>query len=203
MSETPRFSPEFLSEFIQIIYGEVGRAHLEVVLEKANFPKSWADADAARALDALAAAEVYAGIQKAMRVYYGRGARGLLQRIGAALWEGMLSSASLREKTQARLIRGMPKNMRGKPTLDLLARLLGGKSGAASAHTLDLDLMLVDRASASAYRQQESGAVCYVTQGLIRGALYWAMGVEPDVEEISCQAAGAKSCEFKVSFGEI
>ena len=203
MSETPQFSPQFLSKFIQILYGEIGRSHLEVVLKKAEMPPSWADADAARSLDGKTAAEVYGGIQKAVRVYYGRGARGLLQQIGAAFWEQMLSSASLRDKTQARLIRGMPKNMRGKAALDLLARFLGGKTGAVSAHTLDLDLMLVDRASASAYRQQESGAICYVTQGLIRGALYWATGVEPDVEEVSCQAAGAKSCEFKVSFGEI
>jgi predicted hydrocarbon binding protein len=202
MSETAKFSPQFLEDFIYILHKEIGKNHLEVVISKAGMPETWADADAARQLSEADAANAYAGIQKAMRVYYGRGARGLLQRIGAAFWEDMLAHAPFREKTQSRLVRGMPKPMRGKAALDILARLLGGKAGTVSAHTLDLDLMLVDKSSATAVGQQEQAPICFVTVGLIRGALFWALGVEPDVEEVSCQAAGAASCEFKIHFGE-
>ncbi|NOZ00069.1 MAG: hypothetical protein GXP40_12855 [Chloroflexi bacterium] len=198
----PAFSTHLLKLFIETTSAEVGRKNLPTVLTKSGLPTEWADPAAVSRLGGQAAAEAYAGLQRAIRTYYGRGARGILQRIGCNLWPRMRAKAPLLATAQANLIRNIPERMRRKSILDLLARLLSAKSGDITIHTLDLDLLLVDRASPTTYNQRDDEPICYVTQGLIREALYWATNREPDVEEISCQAAGAQTCEFKISFGE-
>lgn len=65
--------------------------------------------------------------------------------------------------------------------------------GAASVHTLDLDLMLVDHSAAVAGGQSSDEPICYVTLGIIQGALFWAIGQEAHVEEVACKATGAQS----------
>ena len=73
--------------------------------------------------------------------------------------------------------------------------------GAASVHTLDLDLLLVDHSAAATLNQTSAEPICFVTLGLIQGALFWAAGQEADMEEIACKAAGAPACEFKIKPG--
>ncbi|MCF6277375.1 MAG: 4-vinyl reductase [Anaerolineales bacterium] len=198
----PEFSAKILSHFIEIITAEIGINNLATVLSKAGLPATWADAATARTTSPAGAAKTFAGLQQAMRTYYGRGARGTLQRIGSNLWERLLKNASFSQKTQAKLIRGMPQSMRRKAALDLLARLLSYRSGDVTVHTLDLDLLLIDHNSPGAKGQHDDEPICYVTQGLIREALYWATRKEPNIEESCCQAMGAETCEFKIVFGE-
>jgi predicted hydrocarbon binding protein len=99
------------------------------------------------------------------------------------------------------LIRGLPKSVRRKPALELLARILSAASGNITVHTLDLDLLLVDQASPTALNQTDDAPVCFVTFGLIRECLYWADGQEHDIEERACRAMGAQQCEFKITIG--
>lgn len=146
-------------------------------------------------------AHVYAALQAAMRIYFGRGARGVLLRVGQRLWNQLLEDASLAAKAQAAMVRRLPLSARRKSTLELLARLLGNQSGDISIHTLDLDLLFADHASPSAHDQREATPICYVTQGLIRESLYWSTGQGYDVTEISCKATGENACEFKVTVG--
>lgn len=80
-------------------------------------------------------------------------------------------------------------------------RLLSDKPGDVTVHTLDLDLLLVDHVSPTTLGQKDSAPICYVTQGLIREALYWAVSREFDIEETSCRAAGHNNCEFKITVG--
>ena len=63
---------------------------------------------------------------------------------------------------------------------------------------LDLDLLLVDRASPTTTDARAESPICFVTQGLIRESLLWATGQNHDVDEISCKACGANACEFKI-----
>jgi len=194
-------SNHFLNHFVETIASELGQENLSIVLEKAGLSPDQSDPARWGKLNEKAAAEAYARLQKAMRTYYGRGARGILIRVGSNLWKRLLDDAPLAAKAQSRLIFGLPLNARRKSALELLAKLLGGKRGDVTVHTLDLDLLLADKASPGTLGQNESERICYVTLGLLRECLYWATGREHDIEETSCRAKGEEACEFKVTIG--
>lgn len=194
----PEFSPRLLRSFVRTLAAELGAGKLPIVLESAGLASHLTNLEAVAAMDAPTAAQAYADIQKAMRTYYGRGARGILLRVGAHLWKQLLDDAPFTLKPQVALTRGLATKERPKPVLDLLAKLFSTKSGDITVHTLDLDLLLVDHPSHAAAGQHDDEPICWVTQGLVREALYWATNREYDVTEIACRALGAKQCEFKV-----
>lgn len=202
MTEQTEFSTKLLRQFIKILKTEIGEKNLPVVLQKSGLPRDWAIDEHIASLKGQATVAAYAGIQQAIRTYYGRGARGILQRIGSKLWENMLETAPFKEKAQAKLMRGLPETPRKKAALDMLVRLLGAKNGEMSVHTLDLNLMLVDKSSPSTYNQKDNEAICHVTHGLIREAIYWASAQDPLIEEIECKANGGSNCEFRITFGD-
>jgi len=53
--------------------------------------------------------------------------------------------------------------------------------------------MLVDHSAAAAGGQSSDEPICYVTLGIIQGALFWVIGQEAYVEEVACKATGAQS----------
>ena len=199
MSQTT-FSPALLKGFIETAREVAEPDTLAALFRQHNLPEAWLDPETAARLDAASAAEAYVGIQRAMSIYFGRGARLTLLRIGRILWVKALDTAPVGIKAQSRIVRGLPVSLRPKAALEMLAKLLGGKD-QVSLHTLDLDLVLVDRASPLPDSLHGEEAVCYVTLGLIQGALFWATGREVDVEETSCRAAGSATCEFRIKTG--
>lgn len=196
-----RFSPRNMNRFVRLLSAEIGRDTYHAVLSKSELSNDWRSPEFFLTLDDAEAAEAYARLQSALRTYYGRGARGILIRIGTKLWEPMLNESSLAIKTRAALVRGLPKSMRRKSALDLLAVLFGAGRGSITVHTLDLDLLLVDRTSPATLGQVDDTPICYVTLGLIRECLFWATGEEHDIEERACRATGAHQCEFKITIG--
>ena len=190
-----------LHQFVQALDIELGQESLSTVLAKVGLPTDWSEPACLGTLSGTTAAETYAGLQKAMRTYYGRGARGFLIRVGGNLWKRLLDDASLSLKAQSKILFGLPLNARRKPALELLVRMLGGQRGDVTVHTLDLDLLLADKASPSTLGQSEPGRICYVTLGLLRECLFWATGQEHDIEETSCRANGEEACEFKIIVG--
>ena len=195
------FSARIMQRFVETLSSEVGIETLSAALLNAGLPNEWANSAHFAGLDDERAAQAYARLQSALRTYYGRGARGILLRIGSKLWEHLLDDAPLAVKAQAALIRGLPKSMRRKPALELLARILSTTAGNITVHTLDLDLLLVDQSSPTTLNQSDDAPVCFVTFGLIRECLYWADGQVYDIEERTCHAMGARQCEFKVTIG--
>jgi predicted hydrocarbon binding protein len=190
-----------LRRFADVLSAEMGRETLASVLEKAGLPGEWARAEHLGPLDEIRAAQAYARLQAGVRAYYGRGARGILLRIGGRFWGPLLEEAPPFLKVRARLTRLLPRALRRKPMLDVLARLLGTRPGDVTAYTQDLDLLLVDRVSPAAQGQSAAGPICFVTAGLIREALHQADGGGYDVEETACRAAGAPECRFKITGG--
>ena len=195
-----KFPPKLLPHFLAIVIDEIGEKNLPVVLSKSQLPIAWADKKTLKEMNPQTSAEIYAGLQQAIRTYYGRGSRGILQRIGSKFWTDLLKNASFREKAQAKLLKGLSETRRRKSALDLLIRLLDVDAGDMSAHTLDLNLVLVDNISPTTYNQVENDSICYMTQGLIREAIYWATSQDPLIEEVECKAKGDKNCEFKITF---
>lgn len=195
------FPRKVMQRFVETLSTEIGHDTLTAVLSKAGLPKEWAHPEHFSELNEAQTAESFSVLQSAIRTYYGRGARGILMRIGAKLWQGLLSDSSFGIRTQAALIRGLPKSSRRKPALELLARILSAANGSITVHTLDLDLLLVDQTSPTTLNQTDDTPVCFVTFGLIRECLYWADGQEHDIEERACRAMGAHQCEFKITIG--
>ena len=200
MSET-RFSSRILRRFVETVAGELGTDQFNVMLALSKLSPEWAKPEAFLRMDPAESAKIYALLQSAMRTYYGRGARGVLLRVGQRLWGLLLDDAALGGKAQAVLIKRLPLATRRKSILELLARSIGTQSGDITVHTLDLDLLLVDHVSPAALTQHASTPICFVTQGLIRESLFWATGQRFDVEETSCKAMGQETCEFKITAG--
>lgn len=200
MSQTA-FPSQIMKKFVETLSAEIGHETFSAVLSKAGLPNEWAHSSHFAALDNERTAQAYATLQSAIRTYYGRGARGILMRIGSKLWQSLFDDSSVSIKAQAALLRGLPKTARRKPALELLAKILSASNGAISVHTLDLDLLLVDQASPATLNQSDESPICFVTFGLIRECLYWADGQEHDIEERACRAMGAHQCEFKITIG--
>ena len=194
-------SSHFLHQFVDTIASELGQDNLSTVLEKAGLPSDWSDPVRWETLTRTTPIETYARLQKAMRIYYGRGARGILIRVGGSLWKRLLEDAPLAVKAQSKLIFGLPLTTRRKAALEVFAKLISDQRDDVTVHTLDLDLLLADKASPSTLGQNESERICYVTLGLLRECLYWATGQEHDIEETSCRANGEEACEFRISIG--
>ncbi len=199
---TPHFSAKLLPRFLTIVITEVNEKNLPIILNKSGLPAEWAKSENLSKLNDQEAVEAYAGIQQAIRAYYGRGARGILQRIGSKFWEDLLENAPFKEKAQATLMRGLPDNVRRKAALDMLVRLLGAKGDEMTVHTLDLNLMLIDNISPSTYNQKDNEPICHVTHGMIREAIYWATTQDLLIEETECKANGGDECQFRITFGD-
>lgn len=200
MSEI-KFSSRILRRFAETIALELGADQFNAMLSLANLPAEWKTPDVFLKLNPYDSAHVYAALQTAMRTYFGRGARGVLLRVGQRLWHNLLDDATFGIKAQAAVVKRLPLASRRKPTLELLAKFMGAQSGDIAVHTLDMDLLLVDNASPSTHDQSEPSPICFVTQGLIRESLFWATGKNYDVEEVHCKAHGEHACEFKITGG--
>ena len=194
-------STRLLQFFMDSAAQEVGADKLPTILAEDHLSPSIMDGAHLAHLNGAEAAMLYASIQQALRLFYGHGARGILRRIGEGMWERMMAQANLLEKAQLEIVRRLPVPARRRRMLELVADTLREAGGAASIHTLDLDLLLVDHSSAATLNQTSTEPICFVTLGLIQAALFWAAGQEADIEEIACKAAGAPACEFKIKLG--
>lgn len=201
MSET-KLSNRILRRFVETIAVELGEDQFNGILSLSKLPSEWASPQTFQKMDPTESAKTYAALQAALRTYYGRGARGVLLRVGQRLWDFLLDDAALGGKAQAALIKRLPLVGRRKSILELLARLVGNQSGDITVHSQDLDLLLVDYVSPATEGQHDSNPICFVTQGLIRESLFWATGQNFDIEETSCKATGKETCEFKIMAGK-
>lgn len=201
MSEA-RFSSRILSRFVETAALELGVDQFHAMLALSKLPAEWTRPETFVKMDAVQAAQAYGSLQAAMRTYFGRGARGVLLRVGQRLWHHLLDDAALGGKAQAAVIKRLPLSTRRKSTLELLGRFLGAKPGDITVHTLDLDLLFIDHASPASDGYREATPICYVTLGLVRESLFWATGQGYDVEETSCKGRGESTCEFKITTGK-
>lgn len=198
----PIFSSRILSRFVESTSMELGTGQFDAMLALSKLPSQWVRPHIFLKMDTIESAKAYASLQAAMRTYFGRGARGVLLRVGQRLWDHVLDGAGLGSRAQAAVIKRLPLKSRRKPTLELLSRLLGAIPGDITIHTLDLDLLFADHASPTTAGYSSTSPICFVTQGLIRESLHWATGENLDVEETSCKSCGQATCEFKINIGK-
>lgn len=197
-----KFSNRALRRFAETVAKELGSEQFSAMLSLSKLPADWSTPATFLKMDPAGAAQAYASLQASLRTYYGRGARGVLNRVGERLWHRLLDDAALGGKMQAAIIKRIPLAARRKQALELLGKFLGAGPGDITVHTLDLDLLLADHASPAADGQSAPAPICYVTQGLIRECLHWATGQDYTVEETSCKAKGEQACEFTITGGK-
>lgn len=196
------FPKALLAWFVELARREVGPEKLRLVLTEVQLSPAMLEEASLASVDASGAADLYARLQQALRLFYGRGARGSLIRIGHGLWERIAAGTSFLERAELRVLRSLPAPARPRRALEVVASRLREGGGTVSIHCLDMDLMLADHSSAATLGQSSSVPICFVMQGLIQGALAWALGREIDVEEISCRAMGQPACEFRIFLGD-
>jgi predicted hydrocarbon binding protein len=196
---SPLISNHLLKQFVFAAFEEVGVDTLPQVLAKVNLSPTVIEAESIRRLDGHGSAEIYALLQQALRLFYGRGARGILLRIGRNIWKRMVAEASFREKAELEILRRLPVPARRRRTLNFAVGHLCADGDSATVHPLDTDFLLVDRSSAATSGQESTEPICFVTLGLLEAALFWATGQDTDVEEIACRAVGSPACEFRIS----
>lgn len=185
-----------LRALLEASQAEVGAEALRSVLPLAGLnPDLTALAD----LQGGEAARAVAGLQRALRTYYGRGARMLLMRIAERMWPRLLGDAPLPLRARAALIPSLPGGLRRRAALDLLGRLLAAQF---SIHTLDRDLVVLAHATPDATGETAEAPICHLTLGLIQQAVNWAGQPVLSIEEARCRAAGATACEFKIITGD-
>ena len=197
------FPNRVLQRFVETVSIELGPDQFAAMLSLSNVPVEWAKPETFSKTSPVESAKTYASLQAALRTYYGRGARGVLLRVGQRLWEHLLDDAALGGKAQAAVIKRLPLSTRRKSTLELLGKFIGTQPDDITVHTLDLDLLFADHASPNADGQSASAPICFVTQGMIRESLFWATGQSYDVEETSCKAMRENACEFTITGGKI
>jgi predicted hydrocarbon binding protein len=201
-SNTPLLSNRMIKMFVAAAHEEAGADKLPQVLEKANLSPAVMEPASIARLSGSGAAEIYASLQRSLRLYYGRGARGLLLRIGRNMWARLVSDANFREKAELEIIRRLPVPARRKRVFDFVAEQYRTGGGSTVVHLLDTELLFVDRSGAATCGQESTEPICFVTHGILVAALYWATNQDADIEEISCKAMGAEACEFKFKPGE-
>jgi len=135
------FPNRVLRRFVETVAKELGNDQFSAMLSLSNLSAEWSKPATFTKMNPVESAKAYASLQAAMRTYYGRGARGVLIRVGQHLWDHLLDDAALGGKAQAVVIKRLPLSTRRKPTLELLGKFIGTSSGDITVHTLDLDLL--------------------------------------------------------------
>ncbi len=189
-------SKDFILPFMQAISEEIGNFSLRLVLRQAgheDFADDWPDLE-----NPIMRSAEFAALQRCLRDYYGRGARGLLQRVGLETWNAILQDVSPGRKAFG-LMKLLPRSYRLRQALELLAERLRGEDGKVSVRLEGNDFYLVDYTSDGTFGQSTPAPICWSTLGLIQGAMAWANCPVKDVEEIGCRATGADACTFKIT----
>jgi hypothetical protein len=93
------------------------------------------------------------------------------------MWKRLLDNAPLAMKAQSKFMFGLPVNARRKPALELLAKLLADQRGDVTVHTLDLDLLLADKASPGTLGTERVGTHLLRDPGTVAGMP--ALGYRP------------------------
>jgi len=141
-------------------------------------------------------AEDYAALVQAIRTYYGLGARGMLFRIGREAFRQERLAHWLESLTERIVLLGLPNQARRERTLRRLAHKMARPGDAVKVQRAQEGFYLTDRTGDRTHGISCPEPCCYTAVGEIVEALQWATGAEPQVEEISCRAAGAAECRF-------
>lgn len=187
----------YLRYFLEAVEAEMGAYSLGMLLRSADLER-YISKLPKKNTKRVAKASEFAALQAALRTYYGQGARGSLNRIGRDVWYRSVGDTLRGKLFQILLPKFLKPLARGRLALNILAKQMKNPDGQVSVHLLDTEMIFMDTTSDSTVEQNAEDAVCWFTQGMVDAALFWATGMEEDVEEIACRAMGAEACKFRI-----
>jgi len=143
----------------------------------------------------------YGLIEEAIEQVYGdRGARAILMRIGRANFR-----RSLEERGKLIGLTGLALNLIPSYEAKLGLFLKNFASAAVKHGNLPVRLeedednfYYIYDDSPAHYRPEKDRPCCFVTVGLLKEAVKWAIGKEVNVEEKTCMACGDDVCTFVI-----
>jgi predicted hydrocarbon binding protein len=192
-----RLSNRYWRYFLQAAKTEIGAYGLQMMLRQTQLERYIETLPPPDDQGAVLASD-YAGLQHAIREYYGRGAYGTLNRIGRGMWGRLLGEAGFGRKLGWALARLLPKRLRCRGMVAYLDQQLNGGTSQFVVRELGPALIVRDQASDLTFGQIADEPICWFTLGLLQAALAWSAGEELDIEEIACGAVGAEACEFRI-----
>jgi len=146
----------------------------------------------------------YTKLCHAVEDFYGRAARGMLNRIGRASFRyGLWEHPTLFKAAQAFLKLRRPRG-RLKFALEATAKGLSEEANEPSrVEEVGADLILSIDYCAACWEREADRPVCQVNIGFIQEIAKWAVGESypVKVEEIACRAMGDSACSYRVSLG--
>lgn len=154
-------------------------------------------------LEPSISASQYARFNEAIEVFYGRGGRGMLRRIGKASFQyGVREQAALLGIAGVAL-KLLPEKQRIKFILSSVAGALKKTNPQVEAWVDDSgeNLAYMDSTCGICYGRESEIPICHVYVGSITEAVLWASGKEHQIIETQCLAKGDPYCRFEV--GEV
>src|SRR3989338_492004 len=158
-----------MRRFMQAVQEVTGQSGLTTILSQADLPRYAGTLPPNNRQSVLTAAQ-YASLIQAIENYYGRGARGTLNRIGHEVFQRVLASQPATTGL-FRLTRWLlPGSTRARLVLGWAARELGN----ARLETQERKWILVDEHSDGTCGRARDTEICWITLGMIQAALHWA-----------------------------
>ena len=145
----------------------------------------------------------YARFNEAIEVFYGRGGRGMLRRIGKASFQ-----YGVREKAALLGIAGVALKL--LPEKQRIKFILNSVAGALKKTNPQVEAWVDDSGEKLAYMESTCGIcygreseipICHLYVGSITEAVLWASGKEHQIIETHCLAKDDRYCRFEV--GEV
>lgn len=143
-----------------------------------------------------------AALSQALEDMYGaRGGRGMALRIGRAAFARGLKNFGVMTGIADPAFQVLPIEQRIELGLDALTSIFNNFTDQASV-LIDKDVVfeIITEYSPMAWGRSADRPVCHALVGIIQEGLRWTSdGYEFHVQEVSCRAAGAEACVFRVN----
>jgi predicted hydrocarbon binding protein len=142
----------------------------------------------------------YAQFNQAIEDFYGRGGRGILQRVGRASFQyGVREQAALLGVAGVAL-KVLPAKQRIKFILNAMVNALKKSNPQVDAWSGELKgkIVFIERTCAICYDRQADRPICHLYIGSISEAVKWATGDNYQVTETHCIANGDDFCCFEI-----
>lgn len=145
-------------------------------------------------------ASEYAAFNEAIEAFYGRGGRGMLQRVGKASFQyGVREQAALLGLAGAAL-KLLPEKQRIKFVLNSLVNALKKTNPQVEAWVEEDNdqLAYVESTCAICNSRHSETPICHLYVGTVGEAVLWASGRKHIITETHCLAKGDPYCRFEV-----
>lgn len=187
-----------LRRLLLALEGVVGHGGLITMLRQARLIRYTGELPPYNRELRLQAAE-YAALVQAVEVYFGRGARGILLRVGRGAFEQLIKHQPLNVAGHRLVFLGLPRPARARRILRWLAAEIAAPHGRVEVSHAGGRFVVLDYEGDSVFGRRREAPGCSLTIGQIQAALGWATGREYEVVETECKGLGAPACRFEAS----